>query len=282
MEMHNISVVVPAYNREKTIKRCLDSIMCQSYQVVEVIVVDDGSADRTLEVIEENYGEAVRVIKQKHQGAQAARNAGIKAAKGEYIVFLDSDDCLTASSISDRLGAFEHNADADMVYGDAAIGRGIAGFDKIQNYNPRQYLLKELSLCPFSVIMVRRSVFETIPLLDTGFKSCQDDDFIMQLALNNKKMFHCGRVVAEMHSGSGQITSDFNKLYEGIKRMVKKYRKQIAGEVSCGRLLLWKIRVLRAWLRKRGAGNGNRSICLKAALICLDKICLKFFRHLYI
>ena len=91
-EKFEISVVIPAYNREKTIKRCIDSAMRQTYAASEIIVVDDGSTDKTLNIIEKEYNGAVRVIKQKHKGAQAARNAGIRIAQGEYIAFLDSDD----------------------------------------------------------------------------------------------------------------------------------------------------------------------------------------------
>ena len=80
-EKFEISVVIPAYNREKTIKRCIDSAMRQTYAASEIIVVDDGSTDKTLNIIEKEYNGAVRVIKQKHKGAQAARNAGIRIAQ---------------------------------------------------------------------------------------------------------------------------------------------------------------------------------------------------------
>lgn len=89
---YKISVVIPTYNREKTIKRCLDSVVNQTYPVCEIIVIDDGSRDKTLDIIRTEYGNRVKVIRQKHKGAQAARNAGIRAASGEYIAFLDSDD----------------------------------------------------------------------------------------------------------------------------------------------------------------------------------------------
>ena len=88
----NISVVIPAYNREKTIERCLSSVLNQTYRPLEIIVVDDGSNDDTIKKINDMNNDSIRIIQQTHLGAQAARNRGIKEAKGDYIAFLDSDD----------------------------------------------------------------------------------------------------------------------------------------------------------------------------------------------
>lgn len=281
-KQYNITVIVPTYNREKTIKRCLDSILNQSYPVFEIIVVDDGSTDKTLDILCREYSTKTVVIKQNHKGAQAARNEGIKAARGEYIVFLDSDDVLTKESILDRIKVFSANSDIDMVYGDAAGRREIIRFEKIQDYDSRRFLLEELSLCGFSVIMVRKKVFDTVPLLDTKYKSWQDDDFIMQLELNNKKMFHCGKVVARFYSSNGRITSNYDNLYEGSKRIVNKYKKQIVSEISYGRLVLWKIRILGNWLRKNSRGSKIENKICQLMFICVKKICLKYFRHYYV
>lgn len=276
-----ISVIIPTYNREKTIKRCIDSVLNQTYPVYEIIIVDDGSTDKTLSIIEREFGDSVIVIRQKHKGAQVARNKGIKLSKGEYIAFLDSDDCLTTSSLSDRVKVFESDPDIDMVYGAAALGNRISRYEKIQNYNSRKYLLSELSLCPFSVIMVKKSVFETVPLLDIGYKSWQDDDFIIQLELHNKKMFHCGKVVARMYASKGRISSNYDNLYLGIKRIVKKYKRQIIHEISYGRLMLWRIRIFRSWLRTNNNGNGIKNRISSVLFICVNKICLKYFKHIW-
>ncbi|WP_455581611.1 glycosyltransferase family 2 protein [Dysosmobacter sp.] len=91
-----ISVIVPVYNTEKYLRRCIDSILNQTYEALEVILVDDGSTDGSGAVCDE-YAEKdarVRVIHQKNGGISAARNAGIDAASGQYIAFIDSDDYL--------------------------------------------------------------------------------------------------------------------------------------------------------------------------------------------
>lgn len=86
-----VSAIIPTYNREKTICRAIDSVLNQTYKNIEIIIVDDGSTDDTLKLLKK-YGSSIKVVNQCHKGANAARNRGIKEAKGEYIAFLDSDD----------------------------------------------------------------------------------------------------------------------------------------------------------------------------------------------
>ena len=84
-----ISVVIPSFNREKTIEKCIRSVMNQSYPPYEILVVDDGSTDGTIQKIASLHIDMVRLLQQEHKGAQAARNYGIREAKGDYIAFLD-------------------------------------------------------------------------------------------------------------------------------------------------------------------------------------------------
>lgn len=86
-----VSVIIPTYNREKTIERAVNSVLAQTWKELEIIVVDDGSTDRTDEILRA-YGNKIRFIRQQNSGASAARNTGIRAATGEIISFLDSDD----------------------------------------------------------------------------------------------------------------------------------------------------------------------------------------------
>ncbi|MBR4618807.1 MAG: glycosyltransferase [Bacilli bacterium] len=87
--MPKFSVIIPVYNVEKYIKKCLDSVFNQSFKDYEVIVVNDGTEDRSMDIVEK-YD--VNIINQKNSGLSSARNAGVKKSKGEYIIFLDSDD----------------------------------------------------------------------------------------------------------------------------------------------------------------------------------------------
>lgn len=87
--MPKFSIIIPVYNVEKYIQKCLDSVINQTFKDYEIIVVNDGTKDNSMDIVNK-YN--VRIINQKNQGQSAARNAGVKIAKGEYLIFLDSDD----------------------------------------------------------------------------------------------------------------------------------------------------------------------------------------------
>ncbi|HEV2694565.1 MAG TPA: glycosyltransferase family 2 protein [Verrucomicrobiae bacterium] len=86
-----ISIIIPTYNREHCVRQSLDSVLAQTFTDYELIVIDDGSSDGTVEILK-SYGDKIRLICQKNAGAGAARNTGIRVAQGKYIAFLDSDD----------------------------------------------------------------------------------------------------------------------------------------------------------------------------------------------
>lgn len=85
------SVIIPVYNRAKVVSKTVDSVLNQEFQDREIIIVDDGSTDNSLDVLK-TYGKQVKILQQKNQGPGAARNLGLRFATGNYIVFLDSDD----------------------------------------------------------------------------------------------------------------------------------------------------------------------------------------------
>lgn len=108
-----VSVIIPAYNAEKTLKRCLDSVFAQDFDSYEVILVNDGSTDDTLEVarVYEKYSNFV-LVNQPNGGAARARWAGVEVSKGEYIAFVDSDDYIARNMLSSMyFKAKEDNAD---------------------------------------------------------------------------------------------------------------------------------------------------------------------------
>jgi len=90
--MINFSVVIPLYNKEKDIVRTINSVLNQSHKADEIIVVDDGSTDGSMEIVDKNFNNKIKVISQENKGVSSARNRGIVEAKNEYICLLDGDD----------------------------------------------------------------------------------------------------------------------------------------------------------------------------------------------
>lgn len=116
-----ISVIIPAYNVERFVEDSINSVLSQSYKKLEIIIIDDGSTDRTGDICDEfaKNNSQISVIHTKNQGQGAARNIGLNVAKGQYIAFLDSDDYYESDALSSLLESVKRN-DADMV-----VGRGI-------------------------------------------------------------------------------------------------------------------------------------------------------------
>ena len=99
-----VSVIVPVYNVEQYLEECVQSILSQTYQNIEIVLVDDGSTDSSPEILEEyrkKYPELIQVVHTDNQGLGAASNNGVAAARGEYIAFLDSDDYLSANAVKE-------------------------------------------------------------------------------------------------------------------------------------------------------------------------------------
>lgn len=118
-----ISVIIPIYNVEKYLPKCVDSVINQTYKDIEIILVDDGSPDRCPEICDEytKIDDRIKVIHKLNGGLSDARNAGLDIATGEYIGFIDSDDYIDEHMYEDMLSAIE-NADADLC---------ICGFDRV-------------------------------------------------------------------------------------------------------------------------------------------------------
>lgn len=110
-----VSVLIPAYNAEKTIHRCMDSILSQTYDDIEIIVVNDGSQDRTLSELQGyvRQDKRVKVIEQPNCGVAAARNNALEHASGDYILYVDADDWIESNMITRLL---ELAVDADIVF----------------------------------------------------------------------------------------------------------------------------------------------------------------------
>ena len=108
-----ISVIVPIYNTEKYLARCIESILCQTYTNLEIILVDDGSTDKSGDICDfyARKDNRVKVVHKKNGGLSDARNYGLKYATGEYISFVDSDDYITENLYTDLLPYMEQKYD---------------------------------------------------------------------------------------------------------------------------------------------------------------------------
>jgi glycosyltransferase involved in cell wall biosynthesis len=108
-----VSVVIPAYNAARFIRRALDSVLAQTYPATEVLVIDDGSTDETASIVE-SYRARVTLIRQNNMGASSARNAGIDGATGDLIAFLDADDYWEPQKLERHVQLYRNNANLGL------------------------------------------------------------------------------------------------------------------------------------------------------------------------
>src|SRR5215213_6400356 len=110
-----VAAIIPVYNGASQIQRSIESVLAQTRQVDEVIVIDDGSTDQTADVVR-SYGDRVRLLQQKNAGVAAARNHGMREARSQWIAFLDHDDAWLPEKIEEQLGALEAKPEARVCY----------------------------------------------------------------------------------------------------------------------------------------------------------------------
>jgi hypothetical protein len=184
-----VSVIIPAYNTAAYIVETLDSVFAQTFTDFEVIVINDGSPDTDkLEKIIEPYLERIVYLKQENRGPSAARNAGIRCARGEYIAFLDSDDSWLPQYLAEQFRLFENSTGLSMVYCDALLfGQSpLSGKSYFQAFPPRnlvtfESLLKGCSIFMHCVVVRKRVLFEA-GLFDEELRLLEDIHLWLRIA----------------------------------------------------------------------------------------------------
>lgn len=111
-----VSVIIPAYNSGAYLRPTVESVLAQAHRPIEILIVDDGSTDDSASVAE-SFGPPVRLLRQARSGHPAARNAGIRAAVGEYLAFVDHDDLWSPEKLEAQLACFRNESGPDLVFG---------------------------------------------------------------------------------------------------------------------------------------------------------------------
>lgn len=134
--MLDFSIIIPVYNAEKTLDRCLESILLQNFSNYEVILIDDGSLDHSLNICKkyELLDKRYRVIHQTNRGASVARNVGLTIAQGQWICFIDSDDTIVSTYLQEIFNMV-YNSEMDVVF---------IGYDKVYKNGKKESFVPNL------------------------------------------------------------------------------------------------------------------------------------------
>ena len=216
-----VSVVIPAYNAERFVGEAIESVLAQRYTRFELIVVDDGSSDRTSEVAR-SYGEKVRTLRQENRGVSAARNAGTRAATGELLAFLDADDRWSPAWLERMAGALS-SGDADAAacaYRLVDAGGLPIGTLRMSPMPTAESLLTfEGSVAPLgSNMLIRRDAFDAIGWWDERLPLSQDWELLFRLVASNRVLRYLDEPLTDYRQHAGSLTTDVELLESDMSR----------------------------------------------------------------
>ncbi|KJH71119.1 glycosyltransferase family 2 protein [Aliterella atlantica] len=189
--MPKVSVIIPAYNAEKTIRETIETVRQQTFPDWEIIIINDGSKDKTLEIVASIEDERIKVFSYENSGLSMARNRGISKANGEYIALLDADDLWTPDKLELQLLAFNNNPQAGVAYSwtyfmDVDEQGKVTSLHPSNPYAFAGNVYENLLISDFihsgSNTLILKQAIDTVGEFDPTLKSCEDWDYWLRLA----------------------------------------------------------------------------------------------------
>lgn len=225
-----VSVVIPCYNHGKYLAQAIESVLKQSYQSYEIIVVDDGSTDNSKKVAQ-SYP-AVRYLYQQNQGPSMARNTGIDKSIGRFLVFLDADDWLFPDALKINIKYLLENEEAAFVSGshqkvnnDGVIleeGKWVVRED------PYLHLLQGNYIGMHATVMYRRSVLEKIKF-DVSLRLCEDYDVYLKITRKYPVIHHEVTIAAyRIHDSNTSV--NIPRMLEAALKVLERQRDKLLNE----------------------------------------------------
>lgn len=214
MSHHLISVILPTYNRGAILAEAIESVLYQTYRNIELIIVDDGSRDNTVEVLRSLNDSRIRVVRhEKNKGAYCARNAGIHLARGRYIAFQDSDDRWVASKLREEVDLIQDSGkEIGAVYSRLEKtfldGRRVCIPDEtfsLKDGNLSDVFLRGDFFITLQALLIKKECFEIVGLFDENLSLLGDMEFLLRFSrlydfLYNNHVRIFSRVSQDSHS----------------------------------------------------------------------------------
>jgi glycosyltransferase involved in cell wall biosynthesis len=223
--MTDFAVIIPAYEAEATIAEAIDSALSQTLPPTQVIVCDDGSADRTADVVE-SFGRRVTLIRQANQGPSAARNTAIAAATAEWVVNLDADDVLLPASLAERATLIAREPDLDVVATDGLVE--VDGIVQRHLYGPTWAFETDdqragiLERCFIVCWAVRRQAFLDVGGFDPALTHAEDWELFIRMILAGSRAGLVGEPLTRYRLRPGSLSNQAVELQRGHVEAMRK------------------------------------------------------------
>lgn len=227
------SVIIPYYNKEKYIERCIASVLNQTFQDFEIILVDDGSTDKGCEIIKAQYGNKITLISQTNQGVSTARNAGIKVAKYPFVAFLDADDCWHKQFL-EKVKVIIDNEENVKIIGTHYsrdthfLSNNYATINYFKFVNYFKSALRNTYFTSSSVV-ISKSFFDKNPAFNSNLKRGEDIDVWIRVVQSGGNAFYITDTLSfysdedifqatnTKHELQQTLVGKINELYSGLK-----------------------------------------------------------------
>ncbi len=232
--MPKVSVIIPAYNAQKYLAETIDSVMAQTFSDFELIVVDDGSKDKTVSIIRQyqaKYPEKIRLIQKENGGPASARNAGIRVANGEYIAFNDADDLWLPEKLEKQVAYFDAQLpEVGLVYTDARKFDHDGLWTLPKRFNHKfvegmiyKDLLKD-NMVPNQSVLVRKKCFEDVGLFDESPEVFTSEDYDMWLRIALKyEINYLDEILSLYREHIQGINKNFERSHNAAIRVMEKH-----------------------------------------------------------
>lgn len=227
-----VSVIIPAYNCERFIAEAVESVRKQDYKPLEIIIIDDGSTDRTSSCIK-SLGNDICYVYQSNRGPGAARNRGIAIAKGEAIAFLDADDYWPENKLKIQMKRMRKEPEIEVILGRIQCTGVLTEADKkIRFEGPDNTMI---SVCLGSGVF-RRSVFHKVGMFDETLRHYEDHDWFLRAREKNVAMVILQDVTLynrrNEYSMSRRKSKDDSSMLQILKKSLDRRRLQGTGSIE--------------------------------------------------
>lgn len=242
LEMKTISVIIPVFRVEKYISAALESVLAQTYKQIEILVVDDGSPDRSVEICQQFTDSRIKIISQTNRGLAGARNTGIRHAEGDYIALLDGDDMWLPNKLEKHIEHLESSPTVGVSFSRSALtdeAGNLSGtylMPKLQDITPPDVLCDN-PVGNGSSAVIRKEVFEAIQFQDNLYGKVEDfyfDEHFRQaedvecwlriLIQTNWQIEGIPEALTLYRVNSGGLSASLFKQLESLEKVIEKTR----------------------------------------------------------
>lgn len=217
-----ISIITAVYNNESEIGRAIESVLGQTYHDIEYIIVDGGSTDGTMSVVNSYKSRIATIISEPDKGIYDALNKGIALATGDVIGFMHSDDMFADATIVAQIAMAYTDSAVDTVYGDLQYVRKEDTSRVVRHWKSSPFELRQLYrgwMPPHPTVYLRRTVYEQYGVFDTSFRIAADYDFMLRIFRDNdRNTVYIPTVFVKMRVG-GESNS--------VKNYIRKWKEDI-------------------------------------------------------